>query len=118
MIPRPFYYTMRKTGAVYFFPQKKVNCPRFSQSLNRSLREDTDMKKDIWTRMIRRYAIASVAGLIACIILFWQLEIIPAGQATPRWELFATVFAGLLLFGGLFGIAVSFFFRMWSKEQS
>ena len=75
------------------------------------------MKTDIWKRMIRRYAIASVIGLIACIILFWQLEIIPAGQPVPRWELFATVLGGLLLFGGLFGIAVSVFFRMWSREK-
>ncbi len=75
------------------------------------------MKTDIWKRMIRRYAIASSAGAIACIILFWQLGIIPAGQIVPRWMLFATVLAGLLFFGGLFGIAVSFFFRMWSKER-
>jgi len=76
------------------------------------------MKTEIWKRMIRRYAIASVIGLIACIILFWQLAIIPAGQTIPRWEVFATVLSGLLLFGGLFGIAVSFFFRMWSRERS
>ncbi len=75
------------------------------------------MKIDIWKRMMRRYSIASIIGLIACIILFWQLEIIPAGQTVPRWELFAALLGGLLLFGGLFGIAVSFFFRMWSHER-
>jgi len=75
------------------------------------------MKMNVWGRMIRRYVIASVIGLIACTILFWRLEIIPAGQTVPRWEVSATVLGGLLLFGGLFGIAVSFFFRMWSREQ-
>jgi len=75
------------------------------------------MKTDIWKRMIRRYAIASSVGLITCIILFSNLASIPAGQIVPRWELYGAVFGGLLLFGGLFGIAVSFFFRMWSRER-
>jgi len=75
------------------------------------------MKTDIWGRMIRRYAIASGAGLIVCIVLFSRLYFIPAGQTVPIWMMYGAVLGGVLLFGGLFGIAVSFFFRMWSRER-
>ncbi len=75
------------------------------------------MKTDIWGRMIRRYTIASGVGLIACIILFAHLASIPAGQTIPMWMMYGAVLGGVLLLGGLFGIAISFFFRMWSKEN-
>jgi len=75
------------------------------------------MKTDIWKRMIRRYAVVSVIGLVACVILFWQLALIPAGQMIPRWLVFAAVLAGLAFFSGLFGLGVSVFFRIWSRKQ-
>lgn len=75
------------------------------------------MKIDIWKRMIRRYTIASGVGFIVCVILFSKLASIPAGQTVPIWMIYGSIFGGLLLFGGLFGVAVSFFFRMWSKER-
>jgi len=75
------------------------------------------MKSDIWKRMIRRYAIASVIGLIVCATLFSKLAAIPAGQAIPGWLLPVLVVGGLLLFGGLFGIVVSVFFRILGRER-
>ncbi len=75
------------------------------------------MKTDIWGRMIRRYAIGSGVGLVTCIILFWRLESIPAGQVVPVWMVDGAALGGVLLLGGLFGVAVSFFFSMWSEER-
>ena len=75
------------------------------------------MKSDIWKRMIRRYAIASGIGLVVCAILFPKLAAIPAGQPIPGWLLPTLVVGGLLLFGGLFGIVVSMFFRILGKER-
>jgi len=75
------------------------------------------MKSDIWKRMIRRYAIASAIGLVICAVLFTKLANIPAGQPIPGWLLPAIVVGGLLLFGGLFGIAVSVFFRILGGQK-
>jgi len=71
---------------------------------------------DVWRTAIRRYAIASAIGAVACIIMFRQLYIAPPGQSIPWWLALTTAFAGLLMLGGIFGMALSFFLRLWHKE--
>lgn len=72
--------------------------------------------KAIWKTMIRRYAIISAIGFIACIYFFQHLYAISAGQAVPLWAVIGGAIGGLMMLGGLFGMALSFFFHMWHQE--
>lgn len=72
--------------------------------------------KAIWKTMIRRYAIISTIGLIACIYFFNHLASLSAGHAIPSWVVIGAVIGGLMMLGGLFGMALSLFFHMWHKE--
>lgn len=70
----------------------------------------------IWKTMMRRYAVISALGLIACIFFFQRLYIIHAGQPVPTWLVAGASIAGLMMLGGLFGVAVSLFFHLYHRE--
>jgi hypothetical protein len=70
----------------------------------------------IWKTMIRRYAIISAIGLVACIYFFRHLYTLSAGQAVPSWVVIGASIGGLMMLGGLFGMALSLFFHLWHKE--
>ena len=75
------------------------------------------MKPDYGKRRIRIYAIASTVGAIACIILFWRLASVPVGKTPAIWLMDATVVSGVLLMGGLFGMALEIFLRILNRER-
>jgi len=66
---------------------------------------------DIWIRMMKRYAIAMVVGIAMLAYLFPNLH-----DSATMLMVAATIIGGLLVFGGGFGIAVSFFFYLWHKK--
>ena len=77
--------------------------------------EEIQAKVDdaIWTRMMKRYAIAMCVGIATLAYTFPQLH-----TEASRPILIETLLGGLLTFGGAFGIAVSLFFHLWHKKDS
>lgn len=68
----------------------------------------------IWLRMIKRYVVSIVAGLI---ILYFVFPALYADSETlPPPLLVASIAGGLMFLGGLFGLALSTFFYYLHKK--
>jgi len=71
----------------------------------------TKVDANIWNRMMKRYAIAMVIGIAMLAYLFPNLH-----DSATMPMMVSVLIGGLLVFGGGFGIAVSFFFYLWHKK--
>jgi hypothetical protein len=69
-----------------------------------------------WSTTIRRYAMISIIGVIICAYSFYRLYITPAGQPVPMRIVVGASIGGLMTASGVFGIAVSYFFKMLGKQ--
>jgi len=68
---------------------------------------------NIWKRMMMRYGIIMLVGIIILAIM------IPMIQGThTTWMLGFMLLGGLATFAGCFGIAVSLFFHLWHGKPS
>jgi hypothetical protein len=83
--------------------------------------EDMKQKKpvtrEIWKIMIRRYQVAAIIGFAMCVFFFWQLAHLPLSVPPPMWMWWGTGFSGLIFFGGLFGMAISYFFHFMRIDR-
>ena len=76
-----------------------------------SKQDEIKVMDDVWMKMVRRYSIAMLIGIVMLAYLFPSAH---TGLSKP--EMVAILFAGVLTFGGGFGIAVSLFFHLWHKK--
>jgi len=67
----------------------------------------------IWKRLMLRYSILSLIGLIALVLLFPQMQ-----HESPIWMMVLLLLSGVAFFGGLFGIAVALFFHLWHSKKT
>ena len=71
---------------------------------------------ETWKIMIRRYQIVAIIGLVLCIFFFWLLAHRHINEAPSPWVLVGTAISGVMLLGGIFGMALNFFLHMLHKE--
>ncbi|HXH63925.1 MAG TPA: hypothetical protein VNH42_00275 [Mariprofundaceae bacterium] len=66
--------------------------------------------------MMRRYQIVALIGLVLCIFFFWHLAHRPLSEPPALWVLMGTAISGIMLTGGIFGIALYYFFHVLHRE--
>lgn len=74
------------------------------------------MTSAVWNTMIRRYIIISAVGLIIAIYFFHRLYIMPVNQPVPMSIVIGASIGGLMASSGVFGIAISLFFKIMGKR--
>jgi hypothetical protein len=72
-----------------------------------------EQDNSIWMKMLYRYGAAMLIGMGMLAYLFVDAH----HSNVPKYEIAAILFAGLLTFGGAFGIAVSLFFHLWHRKE-
>jgi hypothetical protein len=87
-----------------------IGCPR-----------EVEMSKEpmtsaVWDTTIRRYIIVSAVGLIVALYFFYRLYIMPVSEAVPMWIVVGASLGGLVTSSGVFGLAITLFFRLMGKH--
>jgi len=68
---------------------------------------------NIWKRLMMRYSILMVIGIVAVI------AIIPSVKSGAEvWNMSILMLGGLGISGGFFGLAVSLFFHLWHAKPT
>lgn len=78
--------------------------------------EQKTLKQNVWKVMVKRYLVASGIGLVICIYFFWRMYRLPLDSVTPLWFMWCAGLGGIMFLGGLFGVGMSCFLHMISKE--
>jgi len=75
--------------------------------------EKKTLNNTIWKRLMLRYSILMVLGLIVTIVIIPYVK-----EGSEAWNMSILLLSGLAIFGGFFGLAVSLFFHLWHGKAS